>query len=96
MKLLGGVVAVLCQELVRFNGLVEVIHASLKNLQKALKGQVSQLQLNSNEVLYICLVLSNTSCTSALICHVALQGLLAMLSIQMSPFRSGKNLPKLL
>ncbi|KAL3161683.1 hypothetical protein ABBQ38_008782 [Trebouxia sp. C0009 RCD-2024] len=40
MKLLGGVVAVLCQELVRFNGLVEVIHASLKNLQKALKGQV--------------------------------------------------------
>ncbi|KAA6419936.1 MAG: dynein heavy chain axonemal [Trebouxia sp. A1-2] len=31
---------VLCQELVRFNGLVEVIHASLKNLQKALKGQV--------------------------------------------------------
>ena len=30
----------LCQELVRFNGLVEVIHASLKNLQKALKGQV--------------------------------------------------------
>lgn len=32
---------VLCQELVRFNGLVAVIHASLKNLQKALKGQVS-------------------------------------------------------
>lgn len=32
--------AVLCQELVRFNGLIEVIHASLKNLQKALKGQV--------------------------------------------------------
>ena len=37
----------LCQELVRFNGLVEVIHASLKNLQKALKGQVSQLQTDT-------------------------------------------------
>jgi len=36
--------AVLCQELVRFNGLVEVIHASLKNLQKALKGQVSCIE----------------------------------------------------
>ena len=35
--------AVLCQELVRFNALVEVIHASLKNLQKALKGQVGTL-----------------------------------------------------
>lgn len=34
------VVAVLCQELVRFNGLVAVIHSSLQNLQKALKGQV--------------------------------------------------------
>ena len=27
----------------RFNGLVEVIHVSLKNLQKALKGQVGSL-----------------------------------------------------
>ena len=39
----GVLCAVLCQELVRFNGLVEVIHASLKNLQKALKGQVCSL-----------------------------------------------------
>ncbi|KAK9829119.1 hypothetical protein WJX72_004004 [[Myrmecia] bisecta] len=31
---------VLCQELVRFNRLVEVVHSSLKSLQKALKGQV--------------------------------------------------------
>lgn len=38
--------AVLCQELVRFNGLVEVIHASLKNLQKALKGQVSRFDFH--------------------------------------------------
>ena len=29
---------VLCQELVRFNRLISVIHDSLKNLQKALKG----------------------------------------------------------
>ncbi|MEW5317509.1 MAG: hypothetical protein WDW38_008798 [Sanguina aurantia] len=31
---------VLCQELVRFNGLIEVVHSSLVALQKALKGQV--------------------------------------------------------
>ncbi len=28
------------QELVRFNGLIAVIHSSLQELQKALKGQV--------------------------------------------------------
>ncbi|KAG1667277.1 hypothetical protein FOA52_012566 [Chlamydomonas sp. UWO 241] len=31
---------VLCQELVRFNGMLEVLHESLKGLQKALKGLV--------------------------------------------------------
>jgi dynein heavy chain len=31
---------VLCQELVRFNRLIEVVHTSLASLQKALKGQV--------------------------------------------------------
>lgn len=31
---------VLCQELVRFNRLIGVIHSSLKTLQKALKGLV--------------------------------------------------------
>eukprot|EP00798_Chlamydomonas_sp_ICE-L_P024949 gene24949-10605_t len=31
---------VLCQELVRFNRLLEVVHRSLQSLQKALKGLV--------------------------------------------------------
>ena len=30
---------VLCQELVRFNGLINTIHSSLRDLQKALKGK---------------------------------------------------------
>lgn len=49
---------VLCQELVRFNGLIEVIHSSLSSLQKALKGQVS----------FDCLVLSaGNSCILAFV-----------------------------
>lgn len=31
---------VLCQEVVRFNGLIAVVHSSLKSLKKALKGLV--------------------------------------------------------
>lgn len=48
MEQVGAAAAVLCQELVRFNGLVEVIHASLKSLQKALRGQVSTSILHAS------------------------------------------------
>lgn len=51
LERIGAVAAVLCQELVRFNGLVEVIHASLKNLQKALRGQVSPLHPHASRSL---------------------------------------------
>lgn len=47
---------VLCQELVRFNRLIECIHSSLRDLQKALKGRQYIAQLLQLEFVVIALL----------------------------------------